>query len=290
METNIDKKTRVISLLCTFFLALALFAFFNASIAKVVVFNPPFWRTFLFNEDVIDVMYEEGDLDITSLDTIRCLQGIDDDARKELNIIVLDAVFEGMDGKDPEIDEDILDEFFDENIERELKHRGLSNSDIREEKEEFIEEINQEIDDLFDDMAERDFLDIMDSAKTASNIAFYGFLGVIGILVAILFAVHQNKFRPLSSIGVSFLLSGFLVLGIWSLIKWLLTDATANDATERALMGSIHNTLGVIIAVCVGMIILGIALIIVGGKLVREYEQNIEDGYEGYSYRGNDYE
>ena len=289
-EIKIDKKTRVISLLCTFFMVSTLFVFFNASIAEIVVINPSFWRDELFNDDVIDIMFEEGDLDGSSLDRVRCLQRIDDDARKAINIIVLDEIFECMEDRDREVDEERLDEFFEEYIEDDLKHDGLSKSEIEESRQELSEEISRELDEYYTDMNERDFFDILDSAKKTVDIFFYCSLGATVFLMIILFVIHWNKYRPLSSFGVSVLFSGLLVLGLWSLIKWILSDATANDATDRALMESINGTLGVIVGVCVGIVGLGIVLIVIGGKLTRAFEQSVEDGYEGESYRGDDYE
>ena len=290
MEKKIDTRTRIISLLCTLFMAGTLFVFFNAAVAKFVVVNPSFWRNGLFNDEVIDILFDEGDLDGSSLDRVRCLRNIDDDARKEINIIVLDEVFECMEDRDREIDEERLDEFFEEYIEGDLKHDGLSRSEISASREELSEEITREIEEYYDDMSEREFFDVLDSAMRVTDIFFFASLAATVILIVILFVIHTNKYRPIPSIGVSVFVSGILVSGLWILIKSILSDSTVDNAAERALMGSIDGTLAVIIGVSVGLTVLGIALIVFGNKAVRAYEQNVEDGYEGDSYREDDYE
>ncbi|MCR5059935.1 MAG: hypothetical protein K6A80_02770 [Saccharofermentans sp.] len=290
MEKKIDTRTRVISLLCTLFMVFTLFVFFYAAVAKYIIVNPSFWRNGLFNDDVIDILFEEGDLDGSSLDRVRCLRNIDDDARKEINIIVLDEVFECMEDRDREIDEERLDEFFEEYIEGDLKHDGLSKSEINSNREELSEEITREIEEYYNDMSEREFFDVLDSARRVTDIFFFSSLAATVILIVILFVVHKNKYRPISSIGASVFASGVLVSGLCILIKSILSDSTADNATERAHMGSIDGTLAVIIGVSVGLTVLGIAMIVLGNKAVRAYEQNVDDGYEGDSYRGNDYE
>ena len=290
MEKKIDTRTRIISLLCTLFMVFTMFVFFYAAVAKYIIVNPSFWRNGLFNDDVIDILFEEGDLDGSSLDRVRCLRNIDDDARKEINIIVLDEVFECMEDRDREIDEERLDEFFEEYIEGDLKHDGLSKSEINSNREELSEEITREIEEYYNDMSEREVFDVLDSARRVTDIFFFSSLAATVILIVILFVVHKNKYRPISSIGASVFVSGVLVSGLCILIKSILSDSTVDNATERALMGSIDGTLAVIIGVSVGLTVLGIALIVLGNKAVRAYEQNVDDGYEGDSYRGDDYE
>ena len=201
------------------------------------IFSVKSWREFFTSEETLDVFMESADIDEITEDPI--LEGrIDKDFFRDYARLMLDEVFDAVETGDTEVDEDALDDIYDEYLE-DLIRENAPRSDRDRLKYEFFDVAQESVDDVYDGLEETGFCDYMHRINAQSNvfIAVLAFFS-IGLIVAMLI-ISKEKFAALRNTGIALAVSeafnSLIVGGLGALIQAAINSADASDSDEEIM-------------------------------------------------------
>lgn len=243
------------------------------------IFSVKSWREFFTSEETLDVFMESADIDEITEDPI--LEGrIDKDFFRDYARLMLDEVFDAVETGDTEVDEDALDDIYDEYLE-DLIRENAPRSDRDRLKYEFFDVAQESVDDVYDGLEETGFCDYMHRINAQSNvfIAVLAFFS-IGLIVAMLI-ISKEKFAALRNTGIALAVSeafnSLIVGGLGALIQAAINSADASDSDEEImeLLASFFGklTIRALTILIVGFVV-GIVFI-VSGEILRRHVRKV---------------
>jgi len=282
MKTKETKTANVLRILGGILMAFSLFALINSIIAEYMIFNPYYWRDYLFGDEARDIMFSDpGSNGIVDLD-------LGEDGNRELGNVLFDIAFDVMDSGDYEIDEDWVDDFYDEYV-KDVDNGEYSRKGFEQALEAKAEEIKSDVNDS-------DLRKVIDVARDGAMTVLCISLGVTVLIMAVLIWIHRNKFRPVRTFGASLGWAGALSLPLWGLMKAIMSEL--EDDPDDPLWGlkaikAANNSVVMIIVICVIVLVVGIVIVSMSKKAIDMNDENLsDDPYDDddYDRRMSDYE
>lgn len=243
------------------------------------IFSVKSWREFFTSEETLDVFMESADIDEITEDPI--LEGrIDKDFFRDYARLMLDEVFDAVETGDTEVDEDALDDIYDEYLE-DLIRENAPRSDRDRLKYEFFDVAQESVDDVYDGLEETGFCDYMHRINAQSNvfIAVLAFFS-IGLIVAMVI-ISKEKFAALRNTGIALAVSeafnSLIVGGLGALIQAAINSADASDSDEE-IMELLASFLGKLTTRALTILIVGFVVgivFIVSGEILRRHVRKV---------------
>lgn len=243
------------------------------------IFSVKNWREFFTSEETLDVFMESADIDEITEDPI--LEGrIDKDFFRDYARLMLDEVFDAVETGDTEVDEDALDDIYDEYLE-DLIRENAPRSDRDRLKYEFFDVAQESVDDVYDGLEETGFCDYMHRINAQSNvfIAVLAFFS-IGLIVAMLI-ISKEKFAALRNTGIALAVSeafnSLIVGGLGALIQAAINSADASDSDEE-IMELLASFFGKLTTRALTILIVGFVVgivFIVSGEILRRHVRKV---------------
>ncbi|MCQ2505424.1 MAG: hypothetical protein MJ103_09330 [Saccharofermentans sp.] len=243
------------------------------------IFSVKSWREFFTSEETLDVFMESADIDEITEDPI--LEGrIDKDFFRDYARLMLDEVFDAVETGDTEVDEDALDDIYDEYLE-DLIRENAPRSDRDRLKYEFFDVAQESVDDVYDGLEETGFCDYMHRINAQSNvfIAVLAFFS-IGLIVAMLI-ISKEKFAALRNTGIALAVSeafnSLIVGGLGALIQAAINSADASDSDEE-IMELLASFFGKLTTRALTILIVGFVVgivFIVSGEILRRHVRKV---------------
>lgn len=243
------------------------------------IFSVKSWREFFTSEETLDVFMESADIDEITEDPI--LEGrIDKDFFRDYARLMLDEVFDAVETGDTEVDEDALDDIYDEYLE-DLIRENAPRSDRDRLKYEFFDVAQESVDDVYDGLEETGFCDYMHRINAQSNvfIAVLAFFS-IGLIVAMVI-ISKEKFAALRNTGIALAVSeafnSLIVGGLGALIQAAINSADASDSDEE-IMELLASFFGKLTTRALTILIVGFVVgivFIVSGEILRRHVRKV---------------
>lgn len=243
------------------------------------IFSVKSWREFFTSEETLDVFMESADIDEITEDPV--LEGrIDKDFFRDYARLMLDEVFDAVETGDTEVDEDALDDIYDEYLE-DMIRENAPRSDRDRFKYEFFDVAQETVDNVYDGLEETGFCDYMHRINTQSNvfIAVMAFFS-IGLIVAMLI-ISKEKFAALRNTGIALAVSeafnSLIVGGLGALIQAAINSADASDSDEE-IMELLASFFGKLTTRALTILIVGFVVgivFIVSGEILRRHVRKV---------------
>lgn len=243
------------------------------------IFSVKSWREFFTSEETLDVFMESADIDEITEDPI--LEGrIDKDFFRDYARLMLDEVFDAVETGDTEVDEDALDDIYDEYLE-DLIRENAPRSDRDRFKYEFFDVAQETVDNVYDGLEETGFCDYMHRINAQSNvfIAVLAFFS-IGLIVAMLI-ISKEKFAALRNTGIALAVSeafnSLIVGGLGALIQAAINSADASDS-DKEIMELLASFFGKLTTRALTILIVGFVVgivFIVSGEILRRHVRKV---------------
>lgn len=273
--------TKILLPIFTVCMVFALFGVFFWGTLGFVFNNPKFIvKTMLtdkvsdkFYDTVVDDMDFDTDLYIPEsldMDQEELFEEIfDKDVVRFLAGETLEAVFTG----DSDFDEDYIEDWIDDKDDI-FDEYDISKSEMKEFKKEMIDQISTSLDEIAEESEEQ-----RENFEDEFGIGFVGQVNAyliscavsIGVMLVILFLVARNKFLPIRNFGISLTISSGITLGIIGLFYALFMSMNPSDEMEEIVLEIFNGLFGKFMIIYAGLLLIGIALIVVGAILANKY-------------------
>ncbi|MCR5593743.1 MAG: hypothetical protein K6F79_08380 [Saccharofermentans sp.] len=273
MDTRTESTTAtVLRVIFAIIASFAILILTNCLLLKASFLNNHFWKDLIKDEKTIDLIREEIDSEFE--DTFR-FEGFDpgtsEQMRDDFIDLIIDDVVDGMIEGDTKIDEDRYYEFLDEYEDVIFGDMNLSSSQIKELKEEYIDEFQTSLDELVDDAEKGGQLEVFSDFEEASRINDIIIVVCSLVLIAIivvLMLIHINKYRPVRALGIAMTVAESLNLLMWGFffitVSYVKEKAKGEDHVTQVLVDIIGTKVNMLTFMVFLSLIAGIVVIIIG--------------------------
>lgn len=273
MDTRTESTTAtVLRVIFAIIASFAILILTNCLLLKASFLNNHFWKDLIKDEKTIDLIREEIDSEFE--DTFR-FEGFDpgtsEQMRDDFIDLIIDDVVDGMIEGDTKIDEDRYYEFLDEYEDVIFGDMNLSSSQIKELKEEYIDEFQASLDELVDDAEKGGQLEVFSDFEEASRINDIIIVVCSLVLIAIivvLMLIHINKYRPVRALGIAMTVAESLNLLMWGFFfitaSYVKEKAKGEDHVTQVLVDIIGTKVNMLTFMVFLSLIAGIVVIIIG--------------------------
>ena len=273
MDTRTESATAtVLRVIFAIIASFAILILTNCLLLKASFLNNHFWKDLIKDEKTIDLLREEIDSEFE--DTFR-FEGFDpgtsEQMRDDFIDLIIDDVVDAMVEGDTKIDEDRYYEFLDEYEDVIFGDMNLSSSQLKELKEEYIDEFQTSIDELVDDAEQGGQLEVFSDFEEASRVNDIIIVVCSLVLIAIivvLMLIHINKYRPVRALGIAMTVAESLNLLMWGFFfiafSYVKEKAKGEDHVTQVLVDIIGTKVNMLTFMVFLSLIAGIVVIIIG--------------------------
>ena len=261
-----------------FVMAFTLAVFIVSVVTEYMIFNPQYWKTALFDEEVRSLIVENEAFGEVCFDN-----RLDEDAQLELGSELLDITFDAVDEYDHDIDEEWLEDLYDEYID---------DDEPLYTKKEFIDEFYEFAEEAKEEAQESEIHDFVIPGQEVTAIVMWISLGVTCVIMVVLVMMHSNKMRPVRTLCLSVIWASLMTLPYWWLFRWVVSEELVDSENTEwglAILDNVQDSLVMIIVFCVILIVVGIVLAHLTKNLIVTNDESLDDNDE-YDGRVNDYE
>lgn len=237
---------------------------------KASFFNLKTWKDFFQSDDFIDIFMSDDDID-EMLDDPILEDDFDKDFFPEYYNFLIDEVFEALETGETELDEDRLDDIYDEYLE-DIIHDNAPPAERNKFKDDFFDTSYEAVEDLYDSFEEAGLLEYMETFEKGFVI-FAAVTGFISAgLIVLMILISKNKFAAVRNTGIALTIcevfNALIIGGLFALfmagVKSAASDSSSDEAVVNAVSKFLTKCAGTSIGVIAAGLILGIFLIVFG--------------------------
>lgn len=280
MVKNHEKdNTNFIRRFFAFFLFVSMSCLMTCVIARYTVLNPYYWKTNYLTDDVRDHLAE-------TLKNSGDFGPLDSDELRPVADALLDEMIDFMDGGEADLDEEWLDEFYDEN------HLDKDKID----RKEFKDTLKQGLAEFKDKIGETDIGKVYFAVDgTVFKVLLVSLIATV-LMMGILIAIHRNKFIPCKTFCLDLIWASAVNYSLWNFIKFIIGSASSSPEEGQLgikLLENVNNSLVIVLVICGIVFVLAIVGNIFLGKAAKLMDDNMDDvgeSSETPDVRRTDYE
>lgn len=245
---------------------------------KATIFNLKTWKDFLMSDKFVDAIMEDADIDELMEDPI-LKDGLDEDFFPEYYNFMMDELFEALETGDTDIDEDRLDDLYDEYLE-DLVYENATPSERGRFKDDFYDSACDGIEEALDEFEDSGLLDYM----TKFDNGFKILLAITGIfsaiLIVIMAVISKIKFAAARNTGIALVISealNILAVGGLGALLTAAFKADGSDVINELAADLMSRCTLTAVGILVAGLALGIFLIIFGAISIKREIQVDDD-------------
>ena len=200
--------------------------------------------------------------------------------RDELRDAVDDMDWSYIDAK-YEVSRDETDEFFEDNIEGTLKKRDYSASDIKREKKNFNDAVNDMLEDYREQKGQGDFFTAIDMGTSLTTTFIMITAATVTVFALLILFLEKNKFRAVSSLVKDVNIASCIAALLWGGVYILMGQSikSTSNHSDLVILKAMRNGFGMVALIFAGIFIAGIILRVFLKKAA-DTQDNVTDDEE----------